>query len=106
MQKMHTINAKGHPTHISTCGSNGTGAGLEFHMDKTDLHQKVVSSGIGSNDKTITPQGLQVVYLQLLSLSKKIADSPNWIDLNLPSFRVDVSTSGYCRDSWKSAFTK
>ena len=103
---MHTINAKGHPTCISTCGSNGTGAGLEFHIDKIDLHQKVVSSGIESNDKTITPQGLKVVYLHLLSLSKKIADAPNWIDLNLPSFRADLSTSGYCRDSWKSAFTK
>ena len=66
----------------------------------------MVPPEIGLNDKTITPQGLKVVYLQSLSLSKKIADAPNWIDLNLPSFRADVSTSGYCRDSWKSAFTK
>ena len=103
---MHTINVKGHPKCISTCGPNGTGAGLEFHIDKIDLHQKVVSSEIGSNDKNITPQGLKVVYSYLLSLSKKIADSPNWIELNLPSFLVDVSTAGYCRDSWTSVFTK
>ena len=38
---------KGHPTCISTCGPNGTGAGLEFQTDKTDLHQKVVPSEIG-----------------------------------------------------------